>query len=44
MTRSGWNIEFNLKTEEIKIPSHLKYMEKAIVGWITEEYNNISVM
>jgi hypothetical protein len=44
MTRSGWNIEFNLKTEEIKIPSHLKYMEKAIVSWITEEYNNISVM
>ena len=41
---NGWNIEFNLKTEEIKIPSHLKYMEKTIVSWITEEYNNISVM
>ncbi len=41
---SGWNIEFNPKTKEIEIPSHLKYMENAIIRWITEECNNISVM
>ena len=41
---SGWKIEVNLNTKEIRIPSYLKYMRNALIYWIMEECKNISVM